>query len=84
MKEILRKFLEENFEKSITELKVQNPMINSGFGGMVLYHHILNLAKNCKAIENKNNYKNFSLSDSNVDNVIDEVSDKILKKYIEL
>jgi hypothetical protein len=73
--------IENYFEKAFQNYSQNNPAKGSFLEGGIVYSQILNLANELKK-ENKKNKENVTLTDKQIDLIIDEIRDKILKKYM--
>jgi hypothetical protein len=83
MQELLKKQLEASFEIIVKEANTNNPMKGSPLEGMMIYSAIGTAAGQYKSADFKKDFSSFGISDNEIDNLVDEVSTKIINKYLQ-
>lgn len=83
MRELLKKQLEDSFEKIVKEAMSNNPMKGTPLEGMMVYNAIGSAAGQFKSDEFKKDFSIFGISDHEMDTIVSEVSTVIINKYLQ-
>jgi len=83
MKQYLKQQMEEAFEKTVRDTFNNNPMKGTPFEGMIIYSAIGTTAGSFKDSLKADKVK-IGLTEKEIDELVDEVSTKIINKYLEL
>lgn len=80
--EKIQKIMEESFDSLVKDALKDNPIEFSATAGLLVFSTVGNATKyfkeQCKLEKNK-----FCLTDEEIDNLVDEVSTRVLQKYLE-
>jgi hypothetical protein len=83
MKQYLKQQMEEIFEKTVMDTFNINPMKGTPLEGMIIYSAIGTTAGSLKKTLKADSDK-IDLSDKEIEEMVDEVSTKIINKYLEI
>lgn len=83
MKQFLKQQMEESFEKAVKDAFKNNPMKGTPLEGMMIYSAIGNTAGSFKDSLKADKGK-LGLTENEIDELVDEVSTKLINKYLEI
>ena len=83
MKQYLKEQIEESFEKAVKDAFKNNPMKGTPLEGMMIFSAIGTAAGNFKDVLKADKVK-LELTENEIEELVDEVSTKIIDKYLEL
>lgn len=83
MKQYLKQQMEATFEKAVKDAFSNNPMKGTPLEGMMIYSAIGTTAGSFKETLKADSSK-IGLSDAEIEEMVDEVSTKIINKYLDI